>query len=128
MATRAASAAVLSYLAEHVQNMVVASADLATRTRPTVSEEDPCDAQGRFLRPSCSRWPVHDGLHHERNGASRGVPAWDFLRLLRLHDPYRLAALQRLPVKYVWTHDSFRVGEDARRISRSSTRLSRLME
>ena len=24
----------------------------------------------------------------------------------------RLAALQRLPVKYVWTHDSFRVGED----------------
>ena len=113
-----ASAAVLSYLAEHVQNMVVASADLSNsdktdgflkKTHAMVKG----DFTGRFLQPGVAEFTMacimngmalHGGV----------IPACGtfFVFSDYMKPALRIAALQRLPVKYVWTHDSFRVGED----------------
>ena len=118
MATRAASAAVLSYLAEHVENMIVASADLSNsdktdgflkKTHAMVKG----DFTGRFLQPGVAEFTMacimngmalHGGV----------IPACGtfFVFSDYMKPALRIAALQRLPVKYVWTHDSFRVGED----------------
>ena len=118
VATRAASAAVLSYLAEHVENMIVASADLSNsdktdgflkKTRAMVKG----DFTGRFLQPGVAEFTMacimngmalHGGV----------IPACGtfFVFSDYMKPALRIAALQRLPVKYVWTHDSFRVGED----------------
>ena len=118
VATRAASAAVLSYLAEHVENMIVASADLSNsdktdgflkKTHAMVKG----DFTGRFLQPGVAEFTMacimngmalHGGV----------IPACGtfFVFSDYMKPALRIAALQRLPVKYVWTHDSFRVGED----------------
>lgn len=118
VATRAASAAVLSYLAEHVENMIVASADLSNsdktdgflkKTR-AISKED---MGGRFLQPGVCEFTMacimngmalHGGI----------VPACGtfFVFSDYMKPALRLSALMRLPVKFIWTHDSFRVGED----------------
>ena len=118
VATRAASAAVLSYLAEHVQNMVVASADLSNsdKTDGFLKKTHAMrkgDFTGRFLQPGVAEFTMacimngmalHGGV----------IPACGtfFVFSDYMKPVLRLAALQRLPVKYVWTHDSFRVGED----------------
>ena len=118
VATRAASAAVLGVLAEKVENMIVASADLSNsdktdgflkKTR-AISKED---MGGRFLQPGVCEFTMacimngmalHGGI----------VPACGtfFVFSDYMKPALRLSALMRLPVKFIWTHDSFRVGED----------------
>ena len=118
VATRAASAAVLGVYAEKVGNMIVSSADLSNsdktdgflkKTRPIVKG----DFTGQFLQAGVSEltmacvmngMALHGGV----------IPACgtffvfsDFMK-----PAVRLSALMRLHVIYVWSHDSFRVGED----------------
>ena len=117
-ATRAASAVVLSVLAKKVENMVVASADLSNsdktdgflkNTRAFVRG----DFSGAFLQTGVSEltmaavmngMALHGGI----------IPACGtfFVFSDYMKPAVRLACLMRLPVRYIWTHDAFRVGED----------------
>ncbi len=118
IATRAASGAVLSHLAENVENMIVASADLANsdktdaflkKTRQFVKG----DFNGAFLQVGVSELTM--GAIANGMALHGGVipVCGTFLVFSDYMKPaVRLAALMELPVIYVWTHDAFRVGED----------------
>lgn len=117
-ATRSASATVLSFLAENVPNMIVASADLSNSDKTdgflkktTAITKD--DFTGKFLNMGvaeltmatlCMGMCLHGGII-----AACGT----FFVFSDYQKPaIRLAALMGLPVKFIWTHDAFRVGED----------------
>jgi transketolase len=117
-ATRAASAAVLSVLAQKVENMIVASADLSNsdktdgflkHTKAFVKN----DFSGAFfqagvaeftLAAMCIGMSLHGGV----------IPACGtFFAFSDYMKPaIRVAALMGTPVIFIWTHDAFRVGED----------------
>ena len=117
-ATRAASAACLGILAEQVPNMICASADLSNsdktdgflkKTRSIVAE----DFGGAFFQAGvseltmacmCIGMYLHGGV----------IPACGtfFVFSDYMKPAVRMAALMRVPIKFIWTHDAFRVGED----------------
>jgi transketolase len=116
--TRAASSAVLAVLAKKIGNMVVASADLSNSDKTdgflkNTHAFSKGDFSGAFLQAGVSELTmaaVMNGL------ALHGgiIPACgtffvfsDFMK-----PAVRLACLMGLPVKYIWSHDAFRVGED----------------
>jgi transketolase len=117
-ATRAASASILSLFATRIENMIVASADLANsdktdgflkNTHPFVQG----DFTGAFLHAGVSELTMASII----NGmALHGgvIPACGtfFVFSDYMKPAVRLACLMGLPVKYIWTHDAFRVGED----------------
>lgn len=118
MATRSASAAVLSLLAECVDNMIVSSADLANsdktdgflkKTHALVHG----DFSGKFLHAGVAEMTmaaIMNGiiLHGGMNAACGTFFVFsDYMKPV-----IRMSALMELPVKYVFTHDAFRVGED----------------
>ncbi len=117
-ATRNASAVLLSHFAEKIPNMIVASADLANsdktdgflkKTRPMVKG----DFSGAFLHAGVSELTmaaVMNGM--ALHGGVIPVCGTFFVFSDYMKPAVRLAALMGLPVKYVWTHDAFRVGED----------------
>ena len=117
-ATRNASAVLLSRFAEKIPNMIVASADLANsdktdgflkKTRPLVKG----DFSGAFLHAGVSELTmaaVMNGM--ALHGGVIPVCGTFFVFSDYMKPAVRLAALMGLPVKYVWTHDAFRVGED----------------
>ena len=118
MATRAASGAVLTVLAEQCKNMVVSSADLANSDKTDgflkkTHALAPGDFTGAFLQAGVSELTMaavvngmllHGGMH-----AACGT---FFVFSDYMKPAVRMAALMQLPAKYVWTHDAFRVGED----------------
>ncbi len=118
VATRAASAAVLSFLAERVENLIVASADLSNsdKTDGFLKKSKALrkgDFSGAFLQAGVSELTMAAlangmALH---GGVIPAIGTFfvfsDFMK-----PAVRLAAIMGLPVKYVWTHDAFRVGED----------------
>ena len=117
-ATRAASATVLGVLAEQVENMVVASADLSNsdktdgflkKTHAFVKG----DFSGAFFQAGvaeltmaccCIGMALHGGV----------IPACGtfFVFSDYMKPAVRMAALMEVPIKFIWTHDAFRVGED----------------
>lgn len=117
-ATRAASAAVLSVYAEQIENMIVSSADLSNSDKTDgflkkTKAITKGDFSGQFLQAGVCEltmacimngMALHGGV----------IPACGtfFVFSDYMKPAVRLAALMRLPVKYIWTHDSFRVGED----------------
>ena len=117
-ATRAASATVLSFLAENVENMIVASADLSNSDKTDgflkkTKAIEKNDFSGKFLQAGvseltmaciCNGIALHGGV----------IPACGtfFVFSDYMKPAVRMAALMELPVKYIWTHDAFRVGED----------------
>jgi transketolase len=117
-ATRAASATVLSLLATRVENMIVASADLSNsdKTDGFLKNTHPFkhgDFTGAFLHAGVSELTMAAVM----NGiALHGgvIPACGtfFVFSDYMKPAVRLACLMRLPVRYIWTHDAFRVGED----------------
>ena len=117
-ATRAASATVLTYLAENVENMIVASADLSNSDKTDgflkkTKAIQKNDFSGKFLQAGvaeltmaclCNGIALHGGII---------VACGTFFVFSDYMKPaVRMAALMQLPVKYIWTHDAFRVGED----------------
>ena len=117
-ATRAASATVLGVLATQVENMIVSSADLSNsdktdgflkKTHAFVKG----DFSGAFLQAGvaeltmacvCIGMSLHGGVI---------VACGTFFVFSDYMKPaIRMAALMEQPVKFVWSHDAFRVGED----------------
>ena len=117
-ATRAASAACLGVLAEQVPNMICASADLSNsdktdgflkKTRSLTRD----DFGGAFFQAGvseltmacmCIGMYLHGGV----------IPACGtfFVFSDYMKPAVRMAALMEVPIKFIWTHDAFRVGED----------------
>ncbi len=118
VATRTASAACLGMLAEKVGNMVVSSADLCNsdKTDGFLKKTHAFakgDFTGAFLQAGVSEltmtcvmmgMALHGGI----------IPACGtFFVFSDLMKPaIRMAALMEIPIKFVWSHDAFRVGED----------------
>ncbi|MDN5204193.1 transketolase [Fulvivirgaceae bacterium BMA10] len=117
-ATRAASSTVLGYLADHVENMIVSSADLSNSDKTDgflkkTKAMHRQDYSGRFLQAGVSELTMASlangmALH----GGVIPVVGTFFVFSDYMKPAVRLAALMELPVKFLWTHDSFRVGED----------------
>jgi len=117
-ASRAASSAVLGILATKVENMIVASADLSNSDKTdgflkNTKQFTKGDFSGAFLQAGVSEltmaavingMALHGGI----------IPACGtfFVFSDYMKPAVRLACLMGLPVKYIWTHDAFRVGED----------------
>lgn len=118
IATREASSAVLAYLAENVENMIVSSADLSNSDKTdgflkksSVLQKN--DFSGAFLQAGVAELTmtsIANGI--ALHGGVIPVVATFFVFSDYMKPAIRLAAIQELAVKYVWTHDSFRVGED----------------
>jgi transketolase len=117
-ATRAASAAVLGVLAKNVENMVVASADLSNSDKTDGFLKNTHaftngDFTGAFLQTGVSELTmaaIMNGL--ALHGGIIPACATFFVFSDYMKPAVRLACLMQLPVKYIWTHDAFRVGED----------------
>lgn len=118
MASRNASGTILSYLAKHIGNMVVSSADLANsdKTDGFLKETHafrPGDFTGAFLQAGVSELTmaaiINGMLLHGGIIAACGT---FFVFSDYMKPAVRMAALMQLPAKYIWTHDAFRVGED----------------
>ncbi|MBP5628371.1 MAG: transketolase [Bacteroidaceae bacterium] len=116
--TRNASSAVLSELAKKVENMVVSSADLCNsdKTDGFLKQSrniQPGDFGGNFLQAGVSELTmaclcIGMTLH---GGVITAMGTF-FVFSDYMKPAIRMAALMELPVKFVWSHDSFRVGED----------------
>jgi len=117
-ATRVASSAVLSVLAKKIENMVVASADLSNsdKTDGFLKNTHPFtrgDFTGAFLQAGVSELTmaaVMNGI--ALHGGVIAACGTFFVFSDYMKPAVRLACLMGLPVKYIWTHDAFRVGED----------------
>lgn len=117
-ATRSASANALGVLAEQVPNMVCASADLSNSDKTDgflkkTHAFKAGDFSGAFFQAGvaeltmaccCIGMALHGGV----------IPACGtfFVFSDYMKPAIRMAALMELPVKFIWTHDAFRVGED----------------
>ena len=116
--TRNASAACLSMLSKHVGNMIVSSADLCNSDKTdgflkhtTVITRD--NFAGGFFQAGvseltmacvCIGMTLHGGI---LTAMGTFFVFSDYMK-----PAIRMAALMELPVKFVWSHDAFRVGED----------------
>ncbi|GAF02451.1 transketolase family protein [Saccharicrinis fermentans] len=117
-ATRAASATVLGVFADQVENMIVSSADLANSDKTDgflkkTKAFEKGDFSGQFLQSGVTELTmasIANGM--ALHGGVIPVVGTFFVFSDYMKPAVRIAALQQLPVKYVWTHDAFRVGED----------------
>ena len=117
-ATRVASATMLGVYAEHVENMIVASADLSNSDKTDgflnkTKAFQKGDFTGQFFQAGVAEltmacvmngMALHGGV----------IPACGtfFVFSDYMKPAIRMSALMRLKVIYIWSHDSFRVGED----------------
>lgn len=118
IATRNASSAVLSVLAEKVGNMIVSSADLCNsdktdgflkKTHPLVNG----DFTGAFLQAGVAELTMASVMNGiALHGGLIAACGTFFVFSDYMKPAIRMAALMQLPVKYIWSHDAFRVGED----------------
>jgi transketolase len=117
-ATRAASATVLGVLAKKIDNMIVASADLSNSDKTDGFLKNTHafkrgDFTGAFLQAGVSELTmaaVMNGM--ALHGGIIPACATFFVFSDYMKPAVRLACLMGLPVKFIWTHDAFRVGED----------------
>ncbi len=118
IATRGASGNVLSYLAQNVENMVVASADLCVsdKTDAFLKHTHPFsngDFSGAFLQAGVSELTMAAlSIGMSLHGGVIPACATFFAFSDYMKPAIRVAALMELPCIFIWTHDSFRVGED----------------
>jgi transketolase len=117
-ATRGASGTLLAHFAEKVENMIVASADLSNSDKTDGFLKNSKafawhDFSGAFLQVGVSELTmaaIANGM--ALHGGVIPVCGTFFVFSDYMKPAVRLAALMELPVKYIWTHDAFRVGED----------------
>ncbi len=118
IATRSASADVLAELALKVKNMIVSSADLANSDKTDAFLKNTHalthgDFSGAFLHAGVSELTmaaIMNGI--VLHGGMIAACGTFFVFSDYMKPAVRMAALMELPVKYIWTHDAFRVGED----------------
>ncbi len=118
IATRAASANVLKCLAGNVGNMIVSSADLANSDKTdaflkVAGAFARHDFKGAFLHAGVSELAMTAIINGMAlHGGVIAACGTFFVFSDYMKPAVRLSALMELPVKFVWTHDAFRVGED----------------
>jgi len=116
--TRGASATVLGYLAQNIENMIVSSADLSNSDKTDgflkktkIMTKD--DFSGAFIQAGvaeltmacvCIGMTLHGGVI---TACGTFFVFSDYMK-----PAIRMAALMELPVLFIWSHDAFRVGED----------------
>lgn len=117
-ATRAASATVLGTLAEKVENMIVSSADLSNSDKTDgflkkTTALKKGDFSGAFLQAGVSELTMAClSIGMSLHGGVIAACATFFVFSDYMKPAIRMAALMEQPVKFIWTHDAFRVGED----------------
>ncbi|HAQ19662.1 MAG TPA: transketolase [Prolixibacteraceae bacterium] len=117
-ATRAASSAVLAAFAGEVENMVVSSADLSNSDKTDgflkkTKAFTKGDFSGSFFQAGVCELTMASIMNGMAlHGGIIPVCGTFFVFSDYMKPAVRMAALMQLPVKYVWTHDAFRVGED----------------
>jgi transketolase len=117
-ATRAASATVLAVLAKKVGNMIVSSADLSNsdKTDGFLKNSQAFtrgNFTGAFLQAGVSELTMAALMNGiALHGGVIAACGTFFVFSDYMKPAVRLACLMQLPVKYIWTHDAFRVGED----------------
>lgn len=117
-ATRAASANCLSLLAKQVDNMIVSSADLSNsdKTDGFLKQTHALtrnDFSGAFLQAGVAELTMAClCLGMALHGGVIAACATFFVFSDYMKPAIRMAALMQLPVKFIWSHDAFRVGED----------------
>lgn len=118
VATRTASADIMAVLGEKVGNMIMSSADLANSDKTEafmkkVGAFTPENFKAGFLHAGVAELTMaaimngivlHGGMFA---GCGTFFVFSDYMK-----PAIRMSALMKLPVKFIWTHDSFRVGED----------------
>jgi transketolase len=117
-ATRAASSTVLAAFAGEVENMIVSSADLSNSDKTDgflkkTTAFTKGDFSGSFFQAGVCELTmacIMNGM--ALHGGVIPVCGTFFVFSDYMKPAVRMAALMQLPVKYVWTHDAFRVGED----------------
>ena len=125
MATRKASGAVINAVAPVLPELWGGSADLAESNNTTIEDADsflPEKIEARGWNADPYGRVLHFGIReHAMGSAMNGIALHGGLRVFGgtflvfsdyMRPAVRLAALMRLPVIYVWTHDSIGLGED----------------
>ncbi len=118
IATRASSSFVLGEFAENIGNMIVMSADLANsdKTDGFLKKSKPIkadDFSGGFLHCGVSEFTMAAlAVGMSLHGGVIPVCGTFFAFSDYQKPALRMAALMEAPVKFLWTHDAFRVGED----------------
>lgn len=115
-ATRSDSGVIINRLAKIVPNLIGGSADLAPSNKTTISGGGSYSAENRSGRN------LHFGVREHAMGAiCNGIAAHGGLRVFcatflvfsdYMKNAIRMSALMKLPVTYIFTHDSIGVGED----------------
>ena len=117
-ATRAGSAAVLSELAQKVENMIVASADLSNSDKTDgflkkTKSFKKGDFSGAFLQAGVAEFTMSClSIGMSLHGGVIAACGTFFAFSDYMKPSIRVAALMETPVIFIWTHDAFRVGED----------------
>ena len=116
MATRIASGKTIAVLGSRLPEMMGGSADLAPSTHTNM------DGAGNFEPENWAGRNMHFGIREHAMGAilngmalHRGLIPYGGTFLIfsdYMRPPMRLAAMNGLPVIYVFTHDSIAMGED----------------
>jgi transketolase len=116
MSTRNASEFALNNLALHIPELLGGAADLAPSTKTYIKDGGDFDADNRIGRN------IHFGIReHGMGGILNGMALHKGLIVYGatflifsdyMRPPMRLAAMNELPVIYIFTHDSIGLGED----------------
>jgi len=116
IATRVASGKVIEILGTHLPEMMGGSADLGPSTHTNI------DRAGNFEPEDWAGRNMHFGIRENAMGAilngmalHRGLIPYGgtfFVFCDYMRPPMRLAAMNALPVIYIFTHDSIGMGED----------------
>jgi transketolase len=117
-ATRNASATVLAAFAKEIDNMIVSSADLSNSDKTdgflnNTKAFKNGDFTGAFLQSGVCELTMASVMNGiALHGGIIAACGTFFVFSDYMKPALRMAALMELPVKYIWTHDAFRVGED----------------
>jgi len=118
ISTRVASGAVLGEFSEKIGNMIVSSADLANSDMTDGFLKaskifKKADFSGGFLQSGVAELTMAAVMNGIASHGGVLTACGTFFAFSDYMKPaMRMAALMGLPVKYIWSHDTFRVGED----------------
>ena len=118
IASRVASKNVLATFADTIENMIVSSADLSNSDNTDgflkqTSRISKGNFQGQFLEAGVAELTMASIMNGMvLHGGVQAACGTFFVFSEYMKPALRLSALMEIPVKYIWSHDAFRVGED----------------
>ncbi|GAA5415992.1 transketolase [Paraliobacillus ryukyuensis] len=116
ISTRAASGKMINFIAEHIPNLFGGSADLAGSNKTRINKEEDFSKrnyEGKNIWFGVREFGMGTALNGiTLHGGLRAFGGTFFVFSDYLRPAIRLAAIMKLPVTYIFTHDSIAVGED----------------